>query len=111
MGCPRQVGNARAGHLIQAGAGDVPQPQSMASGGAEGDYLGSEDCLYLDIYAPGQARQTCRLCCGFMAAVTLRGIKGTYDFSRFAAREQVVVVVIIIASVRLDGLSTRPEWR
>lgn len=32
-----------------------PQPQSMASGGAEGDYLGSEDCLYLDIYAPPRA--------------------------------------------------------
>ena len=31
-----------------------PQPQSMASGGAEGEYLGSEDCLYLDIYAPRQ---------------------------------------------------------
>ena len=38
-----------------------PQPQSMASGGAEGDYLGSEDCLYLDIYTPsGTAESAAR---------------------------------------------------
>ena len=77
MGCPRQVGDTRAGHLIQAGAGDVPQPQSMASGGAEGDYLGSEDCLYLDIYAPGQAAADLPVMLWIHGGSNVTGHKGT----------------------------------
>ena len=72
-----------------------PQPQSMASGSAEGEYLGSEDCLYLDIYAPGQAAASdLPVMLWIHGGSNVTGHKGTYDFSRFAAREQVVVVVI-----------------
>ena len=72
-----------------------PQPQSMASGGAEGEYLGSEDCLYLDIYAPAQATASdLPVMLWIHGGSNVTGHKGTYDFSRFAAREQVVVVVI-----------------
>jgi len=71
-----------------------PQPQSMASGGAEGEYLGSEDCLYLDIYAPGQAAADLPVMLWIHGGSNVTGHKGTYDFSRFAARQQVVVVVI-----------------
>ena len=72
-----------------------PQPQSMASGGAEGEYLGSEDCLYLDIYtsAPATASDL-PVMLWIHGGSNVTGHKGTYDFSRFAAREQVVVVVI-----------------
>ena len=72
-----------------------PQPQSMASGGAEGEYLGSEDCLYLDIYTPAQATASgLPVMLWIHGGSNVTGHKGTYDFSRFAAREQVVVVVI-----------------
>ena len=72
-----------------------PQPQSMASGGADGEYLGSEDCLYLDIYAPAQvAASDLPVMLWIHGGSNVTGHKGTYDFSRFAAREQVVVVVI-----------------
>ena len=72
-----------------------PQPQSMAAGGAEGDYLGSEDCLYLDIYTPGiSAGAELPVMLWIHGGSNVTGHKGTYDFSRFAAREQVVVVVI-----------------
>ena len=72
-----------------------PQPQSMAAGSAEGEYLGSEDCLYLDIYAPGQAAASdLPVMLWIHGGSNVTGHKGTYDFSRFAAREQVVVVVI-----------------
>ena len=39
-----------------------PQPQSQVSGQneGEGDYLGSEDCLYLDIYAPDGQEESAR---------------------------------------------------
>ena len=71
-----------------------PQPQSMASGGAEGEYLGSEDCLYLDIYTPAKATASdLPVMLWIHGGSNVTGHKGTYDFSRFAAREQVVVVV------------------
>jgi para-nitrobenzyl esterase len=67
----------------------------MASGSAEGEYLGSEDCLYLDIYAPGEAAASdLPVMLWIHGGSNVTGHKGTYDFSRFAAREQVVVVVI-----------------
>ena len=72
-----------------------PQPQSMAAGGAEGDYLGSEDCLYLDIYTPGtSAGAELPVMLWIHGGSNVTGHKGTYDFSRFAAREEVVVIVI-----------------
>ena len=72
-----------------------PQPQSMASGGAEGDYIGSEDCLYLDIYTPDISKVGgLPVMLWIHGGSNVTGHKGTYDFSRFAAREGVVVVVI-----------------
>jgi len=75
-----------------------PQPQSQASGQNEGkdDYLGSEDCLYLDIYAPGGQKESERwpVMVWVHGGSNLTGHKGTYDFARLAARQQVVVVVI-----------------
>ena len=76
-----------------------PQPQSMASGGAEGDYLGSEDCLYLDIYSPGQATADLPVMLWIHGGSNVTGHKGTYDFSRFAARQQVVVVVLSLIHI------------
>ncbi len=73
-----------------------PQPQSMASGVSSGEYHGSEDCLYLDIYAPGGESPDgpMPVMLWIHGGSNLTGHKGTYDFSRFAARQQVVVVVI-----------------
>ncbi len=73
-----------------------PQPQSMASGDVVGEYLGSEDCLYLDIYTPGPSNSADPLpvMLWIHGGSNLTGHKGTYDFSRLAARQQVVVVVI-----------------
>ncbi len=72
-----------------------PQPQSMASGGAKGDYLGSEDCLYLDIYTPDTSgTEGLPVMLWIHGGSNVTGHKGTYDFSRLAVREGVVVVVI-----------------
>ena len=73
-----------------------PQPQSYASGGAAGNYLGSEDCLYLDIYTPGASAEAgdWPVMLWIHGGSNVSGHKGTYDFSRLAVREQVVVVVI-----------------
>ena len=60
-----------------------PQPQSMASGGAVGAYLGSEDCLYLDVYTPGNVAADAPLpvMLWIHGGSNLTGHKGTYDFS------------------------------
>ena len=75
-----------------------PQPQSQASGQNKGedDYLGTEDCLYLDIYAPDGQKESARwpVMVWVHGGSNLTGHKGTYDFARLAARQQVVVVVI-----------------
>jgi para-nitrobenzyl esterase len=57
--------------------------------------VGDEDCLYLDVTAPGDYRKG-----GFPVMFWIHGgantsgYKGTYDFSALAAKEQVVVVTI-----------------
>lgn len=83
---------------IQALAAPVmcPQPQSMASGLEGGDYHGSEDCLYLDIYAPSEGARTgsVPVMVWIHGGSNQTGHKGTYDFSRLAARQGVMVVVI-----------------
>ena len=73
-----------------------PQPQSMASGVTGGAFLGSEDCLYLDVYTPSgaSAEAPLPLMVWIHGGSNTTGHKGTYDFSRFAARQGVVVVVI-----------------
>ncbi len=73
-----------------------PQPQSQASGLEAGDYLGNEDCLYLDIYTPGAQKEQSHwpVMVWIHGGSNLTGHKGTYDFARLAARQSVVVVVI-----------------
>ena len=73
-----------------------PQPQSMASGVDGGEYHGTEDCLYLDIYTPGEAATSglAPVMVWIHGGSNLTGHKGTYDFSRLAVRQGVVVVVI-----------------
>ena len=59
-----------------------PQPQSMASGGAVGAYLGSEDCLYLDVYTPGNvaADAPVPVMLWIHGGSNLTGHKGTMTF-------------------------------
>jgi para-nitrobenzyl esterase len=73
-----------------------PQPQSMASGVDSGEYHGNEDCLYLDIYTPGEAAaaEAAPVMVWIHGGSNLTGHKGTYDFSRLAVRQGVIVIVI-----------------
>lgn len=73
-----------------------PQPQSNASGVKGAAFLGTEDCLYLDVYTPsGRAGETpWPIMLWIHGGSNTTGHKGTYDFSRFASRQRVVVVVI-----------------
>jgi para-nitrobenzyl esterase len=71
-----------------------PQEASEVSG-IEGDAIvGVEDCLYLDVYAPSQVSAALPVMFWIHGGGNTSGRKGTYDFSRLVAEQNVVVVAI-----------------
>ena len=71
-----------------------PQEASEVSG-IEGDaIIGVEDCLYLDVYAPAQVSESLPVMFWIHGGGNTSGRKGTYDFSRLVAEQNVVVVAI-----------------
>ena len=71
-------------------------PQQAGSvSGVEGEAaIGSEDCLYLDVTAPGSGSESLPVMVWIHGGGNTTGHKNTYDFSRFVAEEGVVVVTI-----------------
>jgi len=71
-----------------------PQQASSVSG-VEGDAaIGTEDCLYLDVTAPKGADGPLPVMFWIHGGGNTSGHKNTYDFSRLAAEQNVVVVTI-----------------
>ena len=71
-----------------------PQEASEVSG-IEGDaIIGVEDCLYLDVYAPAQVSESLPVMFWIPGGGNTTGRKGTNDFSRQVAEQNVVVVAI-----------------
>jgi len=81
---------------IQARESTICVQESGAISGTEGtSFVGSEDCLYLDIVAPSAARdQVLPVMVWIHGGGNTSGTKDTYDFSALAYDQQVVVVTI-----------------
>ena len=61
----------------------------------EGDAaIGAEDCLYLDVTAPASGTDPLPVMVWIHGGGNTTGHKNTYDFSRFVAEQQVIVVTI-----------------
>ncbi|MFT7288933.1 MAG: para-nitrobenzyl esterase [Halieaceae bacterium] len=72
-----------------------PQEGGETSGIITDGIVGDEDCLYLDVTAPGKYRNgPFPVMLWIHGGANTSGYKGAYDFSALAAREQVVVVTI-----------------
>ena len=71
-------------------------PQQAGSvSGVEGDAaIGAEDCLYLDVTAPASGTDPLPVMVWIHGGGNNTGHKNTYDFSRFVAEQQVIVVTI-----------------
>jgi len=70
-----------------------PQMPSETSGVSGDGAIGTEDCLYLDIVAPPDyQQQALPVMFWIHGGGNTTGRKGTYDFSRLAVRQSVVVV-------------------
>ncbi len=72
----------------------IQRPSNL--GGANGDdfYVGSEDCLYLDIFAPKKIDKNKKLPVMFWihGGGNTSGLKDIYDFSKMVSRHNVIVV-------------------
>lgn len=71
-------------------------PQQAGSvSGVEGDSaIGAEDCLYLDVTAPASGTEPVPVMVWIHGGGNTTGHKNTYDFSRFVAEQNVIVVTI-----------------
>ena len=71
-------------------------PQQAGSvSGVEGDAaIGDEDCLYLDVTAPASGTEPLPVMVWIHGGGNTTGHKNTYDFSRFVAEQNVIVVTI-----------------
>ena len=73
----------------------VQRPYSL--GGAEGDspYVGTEDCLYLDIFAPSNIdAKSLPVLFWIHGGGNTSGLKDLYDFSKMVSKHEVIVVRI-----------------
>ena len=82
--------------LISRRAEPAICPQQAGSvSGVEGDSaIGAEDCLYLDVTAPASGTEPVPVMVWIHGGGNTTGHKNTYDFSRFVAKQNVIVVTI-----------------
>ena len=53
----------------------VQRPSNLGGVNSDEVFVGTEDCLYLDIHKPKKQTRNCRLCFGYMGEVILQVIK------------------------------------
>jgi len=72
----------------------IQRPSNL--GGAEGDdfFVGSEDCLYLDIYTPTKIKNDLPVMFWIHGGGNTSGLKDIYDFSKMVSKHDVIVVAI-----------------
>ncbi len=70
----------------------VQRPSNL--GGADGDtlYVGTEDCLYLDIFTPKKNEKKLPVMFWIHGGGNTSGLKDLYDFSKVVSRHDVIIV-------------------
>ena len=73
----------------------VQRPSSLGGPGGEGLYVGTEDCLYLDISAPVRKKsELLPVMFWIHGGGNTSGLKDLYDFNKMVRRHNVIVVRI-----------------
>ena len=74
----------------------IQRPSNLGGADGEGFYVGSEDCLYLDIFVPKKIKNDDRLPVMFWihGGGNTSGLKDLYDFSKMVSKHNVIVVRI-----------------
>ena len=73
----------------------VQRPSSLGGVDGDGDFVGSEDCLYLDIFAPKKVSlEKLPVMFWIHGGGNTSGLKDLYDFSKMVKKHNVIVVRI-----------------
>ena len=73
----------------------VQRPSSLGGVDGDGDYVGNEDCLYLDIFAPKKVNlEKLPVMLWIHGGGNTSGLKDLYDFSKMVRKHNVIVVRI-----------------
>ena len=73
----------------------VQRPSTLGGPGGEGIYVGTEDCLYLDIVAPSKKKlEQLPVMFWIHGGGNTSGLKELYDFSKMVKKHDVIIVRI-----------------
>ncbi len=72
----------------------VQRPSNLGGVDSEGDYVGTEDCLYLDIHKPKKQTKKLPVMFWIHGGGNTSGYKDIYDFSKMVKKHNVIVVRI-----------------
>ena len=92
---PRTINNSK--NVISSKENNycVQRPSSLGGPGGEGLYVGTEDCLYLDISAPARKKsELLPVMFWIHGGGNTSGLKDLYDFNKMVRRHNVIVVRI-----------------
>ena len=92
---PRTINNSK--NIISSKENNycVQRPSSLGGPGGEGLYVGTEDCLYLDISAPARKKsELLPVMFWIHGGGNTSGLKDLYDFNKMVRRHNVIVVRI-----------------
>jgi para-nitrobenzyl esterase len=92
---PRTINNSKKIISSKENNYCVQRPSSLGGPGGEGLYVGSEDCLYLDISAPARKKsELLPVMFWIHGGGNTSGLKDLYDFNKMVRRHNVIVVRI-----------------
>ena len=72
----------------------VQRPSSLGGASGDGNFVGTEDCLYLDIRKPKNLDKKLPVMFWIHGGGNTSGLKDIYDFSGLVKKEEVIVVSI-----------------
>ena len=92
---PRPINNSKKIILPKENNYCVQRPSSLGGPGGAGLYVGTEDCLYLDISAPARKKsQLLPVMFWIHGGGNTSGLKDLYDFNKMVKKHNVIVVRI-----------------
>ena len=92
---PRKINNPKGLILPKNENYCVQRPSTLGGPGGEGMYVGTEDCLYLDISAPTKNRSDLLPVMFWIhGGGNTSGLKDLYDFNKMIRKHNVIVVRI-----------------
>ena len=90
---PREIENSKKIILPLEDNYCVQRPSTLGGPGGEGMYVGTEDCLYLDISAPARSMSdSLPVMFWIHGGGNTSGLKDLYDFNKMVKKHDVIVV-------------------